>query len=58
MTSSKKVERLQEDLDLLQGEISSFIQFVHALTGNDSRDSAEECNVIPYPWDQNVEIVS
>nr|XP_016436046.1 PREDICTED: kinesin-related protein 4-like [Nicotiana tabacum]A0A1S3X835.1 RecName: Full=Protein MICROTUBULE BINDING PROTEIN 2C; Short=NtMBP2C; AltName: Full=Movement protein binding protein 2C; AltName: Full=TMV-MP30 binding protein 2C [Nicotiana tabacum] len=56
MTSSKKVERLQEDLDLLQGEISSFIQFVHALTGNDSRDSAEECNVIPYPWDQNVEI--
>lgn len=59
MTSSKKVERLQEDLDSLQGEISSFMQFVHALTGNDStRDSAEECDVIPHSWDQNVEIVS
>ncbi|XP_009598869.1 protein MICROTUBULE BINDING PROTEIN 2C [Nicotiana tomentosiformis] len=57
MTSSKKVERLQEDLDSLQGEISSFMQFVHALTGNDStRDSAEECDVIPHSWDQNVEI--
>ncbi|OIT33181.1 PREDICTED: kinesin-related protein 4-like [Nicotiana attenuata] len=56
MTSSKEAERLQEDLDSLQGEISSFMQFVHALTENDPRASAEECDAIPYSWDQNVEI--
>lgn len=56
MTSSNKVERLQEDIDRVQGEISSFMQFVQALTESDSRGSAEEYDVIPYLWDQSVEI--
>ncbi|XP_059291744.1 protein MICROTUBULE BINDING PROTEIN 2C-like isoform X1 [Lycium ferocissimum] len=56
MTSSNKVERLQEDVDRVQDEISSFMQFVRALTENDSRGSAEEYDVIPYLWDRSVEI--
>ncbi|MCD9642489.1 Protein MICROTUBULE BINDING PROTEIN 2C [Datura stramonium] len=54
--SSNKVERLQDDVDKLQGETSTFMQFVQALTENDSRGLAEEYDVIPYLWDQNVEI--
>ncbi|CAN4115448.1 unnamed protein product [Withania somnifera] len=56
MTSNNKVEKLQEDVDRVQGEISSFMQFVQALTESDSRGLTEEYDVIPYLWDQSVEI--
>lgn len=58
MTSNKKVERLQEDLDKVHGEISSFMLLVEGLTRNDFVISAEDYDDVPYPIDQNHEIVS
>ncbi|KAJ8553747.1 hypothetical protein K7X08_024425 [Anisodus acutangulus] len=55
MTSSKKVEKLQEDLEVVQREIARFMQFVQKLTKNGSRDLAEDYDVIPYLCDKNIE---
>ncbi|KAK4362322.1 hypothetical protein RND71_017563 [Anisodus tanguticus] len=55
MTSSKKVEKLQEDLEVVQREIAWFMQFVQKLTKNGSRDLAEDYDVIPYLCDKNIE---
>lgn len=58
MTSNKKVERLQEDLDKVQGEISSFMLLIEGLTRNDSAISVGDYDDILYHIDQNHEIVS
>lgn len=52
------MERLQEDLDKVHGEISSFMLLVEGLTRNDFVISAEDYDDVPYPIDQNHEIVS
>lgn len=57
-TSSKKVEKLQEDLEVVRQEIAWFMQFVQQLTKNDSRTLAEDYDVIPYLCDKNIETVS
>lgn len=57
-TSSKKVEKLQEDLEVVQQEIAWFMQFVQQLTKNGSRALAEDYDVIPYLCDKNIETVS
>ncbi|KAH6828266.1 hypothetical protein C2S53_014204 [Perilla frutescens var. hirtella] len=56
MTSNKKVERLQEDLEKVQGEISSFMLLIEGLTRNDFAISAGDYDNVPYPIDQNHEI--
>ncbi|XP_057952387.1 protein MICROTUBULE BINDING PROTEIN 2C isoform X2 [Malania oleifera] len=48
--SHRKVEKLQEDLDSLQGEISSYMMIFEGLTKNDSNDStihAEDYDIMP-----------
>lgn len=57
-TSNKKVESLQEDLDKVQGEISSFMLLIEGLTRNEFSISAGDYDYDPYPIDQNHEIVS
>ncbi|KAF7135232.1 hypothetical protein RHSIM_Rhsim08G0142100 [Rhododendron simsii] len=48
MTSNRKVELLQEDLDSMRGEISSFMLLVEGLAKNPSTMSAEGYDVTPY----------
>ncbi|KAG5536362.1 hypothetical protein RHGRI_023959 [Rhododendron griersonianum] len=48
MTSNRKVELLQEDLDSMRGEISSFMLLVEGLAKNPSTMSAEDYDVAPY----------
>ncbi|KAI7986016.1 Protein MICROTUBULE BINDING PROTEIN 2C [Camellia lanceoleosa] len=48
MTSNKKVEKLQEDLGSMQGEISSFLSLFECLTKNHPTMSAEDYDVTPY----------
>ncbi|MCD9645980.1 Protein MICROTUBULE BINDING PROTEIN 2C [Datura stramonium] len=55
MTSSKKVEKLQEDLEVVRQEIAWFMQFVQQLTKNSSRALAKDYDVIPYLSDKNIE---
>lgn len=55
MNSSKKVEKLQEELEVVRREIAWFMQFVQQLTKNGSRDLAEDYDVIPYLCDKNSE---
>lgn len=57
-TSNKNVERLQGDLDKVQGELSSFMLFIEGLTTNDSSISVEDYDDVLYPIDQNHDIVS
>lgn len=58
MTSSKKVEKLQNDLEVVRQEVAWFMQFVKKLTKNGSRSLAEDYDVIPYLCDKNIETVS
>ncbi|GAV81800.1 hypothetical protein CFOL_v3_25253 [Cephalotus follicularis] len=48
MTSNSKVEKLQEELDSVHGEISSFIQLFEGLTQNDSTTQSEDYDIKPY----------
>lgn len=49
MTSNKKVEKLQEDLDSMQGDISSFMLLFEDLSKNDCTNKyAEEYDIEPY----------
>lgn len=48
MTSNKRVEKLQEDLGSMQGEISSFLSLFEGLTKNHPTVSAEDYDVTPY----------
>lgn len=53
MTSSKKVEKLQEDLEVVRQEIAWFMQLVQQLAKNGSRSLAEDYDVVPYLCDKN-----
>ncbi|KAH7850807.1 hypothetical protein Vadar_003239 [Vaccinium darrowii] len=48
MTSNRKVELLQEELDSMRGEISSFMLLVEGLAKNPSTMSTEDYDVTPY----------
>ncbi|KAF8399665.1 hypothetical protein HHK36_015536 [Tetracentron sinense] len=52
MTSNGKVGKLQEDLDSIQGEISSYMLLFEGLTKNDSTGYAEDYDITPYYLDQ------
>ncbi|XP_057791783.1 protein MICROTUBULE BINDING PROTEIN 2C [Salvia miltiorrhiza] len=56
MTSNKKAERLQEDLDKVQGEISSFMILIEGLRRDDSAFSAGDYDDVLNPIDPNHEI--
>ncbi|XP_065879557.1 protein MICROTUBULE BINDING PROTEIN 2C [Euphorbia lathyris] len=47
MTASKKVEKLQEDQDSLQGDISSLMVFFEGLTDNNFTRYAEDYDIKP-----------
>ncbi|WCJ35800.1 Protein MICROTUBULE BINDING PROTEIN 2C [Euphorbia peplus] len=47
MTSNKKVEKLQEDLETVQGDISSLMVFFEGLTDSNFTRSAEDYDVKP-----------
>ncbi|PHT47603.1 hypothetical protein CQW23_11811 [Capsicum baccatum] len=55
MTSSKKVEKLQEDLEIVRREVTWFMQFVQQLTKNRSSALAEDYDVIPYFCNKSIE---
>ncbi|KAG8388790.1 hypothetical protein BUALT_Bualt02G0161800 [Buddleja alternifolia] len=55
MTSNKKVERLQEDLDTVEGEISSFMLLIQGLTRNNHAIYAGDYDDV-YPLDENHEL--
>lgn len=48
MTSNRKVETLQEDLDSMQGEISSFMLLFEGLTKNDDSAYSMDYDITPY----------
>ncbi|KAA8541080.1 hypothetical protein F0562_025043 [Nyssa sinensis] len=51
MTSNRKVEKLQDDLNSMRGEISSFMQLFEGLEKSDSTISSEDYDVTPYHLD-------
>ncbi|KAM7471214.1 hypothetical protein LguiA_009397 [Lonicera macranthoides] len=51
MTSNNKVEKLQEDLDTIQEEMSSFMLLFEGLSKNDYTQSAEDYDITPYHLD-------
>uniref|UniRef100_A0A5B7AB48 Uncharacterized protein n=1 Tax=Davidia involucrata TaxID=16924 RepID=A0A5B7AB48_DAVIN len=51
MMSNKKVGKLQEDLDSMQGEISLFMQLFEGLKKSDSTIFSEDYDVTPYHFD-------
>ncbi|KAI4335870.1 hypothetical protein L6164_014473 [Bauhinia variegata] len=50
MTSSKKVEKLQEELDSMQGDISSFMLLLEGLTKSDTSEYADDYDIEPYDF--------
>ncbi|XP_058112475.1 protein MICROTUBULE BINDING PROTEIN 2C [Magnolia sinica] len=52
MTSTRKVEKLQGDLDTMQGEISVFMEVLQTLGKTSSQSYAEEKNTYQDPLDQ------
>ncbi|KAL3655272.1 hypothetical protein CASFOL_001058 [Castilleja foliolosa] len=56
MTSNKKVEKLQEDLDKVEGEISSLMLLIQGLTSNDFPISTGDYDDAPYYFDQTHEL--
>ncbi|KAL3824708.1 hypothetical protein ACJIZ3_020737 [Penstemon smallii] len=56
MTSNKNVGKLQEDLERVQGEVSSFVLLIEGLTRNEFSDSAGDYDVVPYSLDQSHEL--
>ncbi|XP_021286045.1 uncharacterized protein LOC110417821 isoform X1 [Herrania umbratica] len=51
MTSKQKVEKLQNDIDSMQGEFSSFMLLLNGLTKNTSTKHAEDYDVASYHLD-------
>ncbi|KAL1334258.1 hypothetical protein HN51_063180 [Arachis hypogaea] len=47
MTSNKRVEKLQEELDSVQGDISSFTLFLEGLTKTDTADYTDDYDTKP-----------
>ena len=59
MTANKKVEKLQEELDSKQEEISSFVQLFEGLNKNDSTMNVDDdYDITPYHLDHLPDIVS
>ncbi|GER51807.1 movement protein binding protein 2C [Striga asiatica] len=55
-TSKEKVKKLQEDLDRVEGEISSFMLLLQGLANKDFPSSGGDYDYDPYPFDQNYEL--
>ncbi|KAF8408245.1 hypothetical protein HHK36_007393 [Tetracentron sinense] len=51
MTSNRKVDKLQEDLDSMEGEISSWMLLFEGLTKNDSTGYAMDYDITPYRFE-------
>ncbi|XVF11734.1 hypothetical protein REPUB_Repub08aG0053200 [Reevesia pubescens] len=51
MTSKQKVEKLQNDIDSMHGEFSSFMLLLNGLTNNNPTTLAEDYDVAPYHLD-------
>ncbi|XWS37241.1 hypothetical protein CRYUN_Cryun19dG0026500 [Craigia yunnanensis] len=51
MTSKQKAEKLQNDIDSMQGEFSSFMLLLNGLTKNNPTTCAEDYDVAPYHLD-------
>ncbi|KAB1212767.1 hypothetical protein CJ030_MR5G011867 [Morella rubra] len=47
MTSNRKVEKLQQELDTMQGDISSFMLLIEGLTKSDSAAYADDYDITP-----------
>lgn len=59
MTANQKVEKLEDELDSKQGEISSFVEIFESLNVNDESVSVDDdYDVTPYYFDDLPEIVS
>lgn len=58
MTSNRQVEKLQEELDSIQGDISSFILLFEGLMKNGSAKYADDYDVKPCFLDYPSDIVS
>ncbi|KAL6518202.1 hypothetical protein OROMI_033903 [Orobanche minor] len=56
MTSKNKVEKLQEDLDKVEGETTSFMLLIQGLTSNDFSFASGDYDDVPYSYDQNHEL--
>ncbi|OVA04885.1 hypothetical protein BVC80_1215g16 [Macleaya cordata] len=50
--SNRKAEKLQEDIDSMEREVSAFMLLLEGLTKNDSKPYAEDYDAIPYHFDQ------
>lgn len=50
-TSNQKVEKLQEELDSIQGQFSSFLHIFEDLAKNHSNELAEDYDIAPYQLD-------
>ncbi|TYI72535.1 hypothetical protein E1A91_D07G068900v1 [Gossypium mustelinum] len=51
MTSKQKVEELQNNIDSMQGEFSSFMLLLNGLTKNNPTTHADDYDLEPYPLD-------
>ncbi|MBA0732188.1 hypothetical protein Gogos_016295 [Gossypium gossypioides] len=51
MTSKQKVEELQNNIDSMQGEFSSFMLLLNGLTKNNPTSHADDYDLEPYPLD-------
>lgn len=56
-TSNQRVEKLQKDLEMMQGEISLFTSSFEVLAKESSAFAAEDYDIITYPSDQHHDIV-
>lgn len=57
-TSSKKVEKLQEDLEMAEGQVSSMMVLIQGLARTCSALSVEDYVDVPHPLDHDHGLVS
>ncbi|KAL2479097.1 movement protein binding protein 2C [Forsythia ovata] len=53
MTSNKKVEKLQEDLQMVEGQVSSMMALIQGLARTHSALSVEDDDDVPHPLDHD-----
>lgn len=58
ITSNKKVEKLQEDLTTVEGEISCFMSLIEGLARTDMTPSDADFEFVSYTLEENHESVS
>lgn len=58
MNANKKVDRLEEDLQAVEGEISSFMLLIEGLRRKEFALSDRDYDVFPYSVDESHELVS